>query len=142
MKPLSVVHFWQFSPSIENFQVAMIRKEPMPLFAGRLANHAELDHVLQRLRHSGGRERELFGCCGDREVQIGLADRVSIRVDAVLRALQREIGHFSWTSYESGTVATLFLSRTPERTERVSEQIRRALTAYLEKNSGRQRFAG
>ena len=56
------VSFRQLGASVENFQVAMIRKEPMALFAGRLTDHAELCHVLQSLRHSWSRERELFGC--------------------------------------------------------------------------------
>jgi hypothetical protein len=34
----------------------MIREQPMALLAGGLTNHAELDHVLQNLRHSGRRE--------------------------------------------------------------------------------------
>ncbi len=41
--------------------------------------------------------------------------KVSGRVDRVLSALQHEVGKFSWCSYESGTVAMLFLARTPER---------------------------
>lgn len=64
--------FWKFGAPVENFQVAVIREEAMALFAGRLANHAELHHVLQSLRHSGRRERELFGCCGDRDDRLAL----------------------------------------------------------------------
>jgi hypothetical protein len=60
------VSFSQLGASVENFQVAMIRKEPMALFAGRLTDHTELYHVLQSLRHSWSRERELFGCRWDR----------------------------------------------------------------------------
>ena len=50
----------------------MIREEPMALLAGRLANHAELDHVLQGLRHSGRRERKLLGCRRDRDDRLAL----------------------------------------------------------------------
>jgi hypothetical protein len=45
----------------------MICEKAMALFAGGLADHAQLDHVLQRLRHSGSREGELFGCRGNRD---------------------------------------------------------------------------
>ncbi len=65
--------------------------------------------------------------------------RVSIRVDAVLRVLQKEIGRFSWTSYESGTVAMLFLSRTPERTEQVASHFKSILGRH---SSGRVRCQG
>ena len=44
---------------IENVQVAVIREEAMALFSGRIANYAELDHVLQSLCHSGRREGKL-----------------------------------------------------------------------------------
>lgn len=64
------------------------------------------------------------------------AQRVSIRVDAVLIALQREIGGFTWTSYESGTVAMLFLSRRPERTERIAAHFKSMLGRH---SSGRVR---
>ena len=57
-KALSVARFWHFGASVEDFQVAMIRKEAMALFAGSLPDHAEVHHVLQSLRHSGRRERE------------------------------------------------------------------------------------
>jgi hypothetical protein len=36
----------QFGASVENFQVAVICEEPMPLLAGGLPNHAEPHHVL------------------------------------------------------------------------------------------------
>jgi hypothetical protein len=64
---LSAARFGQFGASVENFQVAVISEEPMPLFAGRLTNHAKLHHVLQSLSHSGSREEELFGCRGNRD---------------------------------------------------------------------------
>jgi hypothetical protein len=67
------------------------------------------------------------------------AQRVSIRVDAVLIALQKEIGFFSWTSYESGTVAMLFLSRMPERTEQIAAHFKSMLGRH---SSGRVRFGG
>ena len=59
--------FWRFRSTVENFQVAVICEEPMALLAGRLTNHAELDHVLQSLRHGGRREGELPCCRGDRD---------------------------------------------------------------------------
>ena len=69
---LSAACFWQFRAPVENFQVAMIRKEPMALFAGRLTNHAEPHHVLQSLRHSGRREGELLGRRRDRDDRLPL----------------------------------------------------------------------
>lgn len=60
------------------------------------------------------------------------AQKVSGRVDAVLRALRHEVGKFSWCSYESGTVAMLFLARTPERPGRV----RRHFVSFLGRHAG------
>ena len=54
---------------------------------------------------------------------------VPARVDAVITTLLKEIGRFSWTSYESGTVAMLFLSRTPERTGDVARHFRATLAS-------------
>jgi hypothetical protein len=51
----------QFGASIENFQVVMICEEAVSLFAGRLADYAELHHMLQCFCHSGGGKRKLFG---------------------------------------------------------------------------------
>jgi hypothetical protein len=50
--------------------------------------------------------------------------KFSVRVDAVLGVLHREIGRLSWTRYESGNVAMLLLSRTPERTDHVADRAR------------------
>jgi hypothetical protein len=50
----------------------VIREEAMALPAGGFANHAEPHHVLQSLRHSRRRERELFGCCGDCDDRLAL----------------------------------------------------------------------
>ena len=50
----------------------MIREKAMALFAGRLANNAELHHVPQSLRHSRRRERELFRRCGDCDDRLAL----------------------------------------------------------------------
>src|SRR5579864_6432755 len=69
--------FWEFGAPVENFQVVVIREEPMPLFPGRLLNHAELHHVLQSLRHSGRRERKLFGCRRDRDDRLALKVQVN-----------------------------------------------------------------
>ena len=63
---------WQFGALVEDLQVAMIRKEAMALFAGSLPNHAELHHVLQSLRHSGRRERELLSRRRDRDDRLPL----------------------------------------------------------------------
>src|SRR5208282_5752760 len=64
---LSTACLGQFGASVENVQVAMVCEKAMALFAGGLADHAELDHVLQSLRHSGSREGELFGRRGNRD---------------------------------------------------------------------------
>src|SRR5271165_4145502 len=64
---VSLTWFWQFGASVEDLQVAVIREEPMSLFAGRLTDHPEIYHVLQSLRHSWRRERELLGCRRDRD---------------------------------------------------------------------------
>jgi hypothetical protein len=69
---VSGVCFWQFGAPVQNFQVAVIREEAMALPAGGFANHAEPHHVLQSLRHSRRRERELFGCCGDCDDRLAL----------------------------------------------------------------------
>lgn len=47
--------------------------------------------------------------------------RVASRIDEVLDTLRLEIGGFSWSSYESGTVAILFLARVSARTASVAE---------------------
>lgn len=49
------------------------------------------------------------------------AQSVSARVDAVCRTLNCAIGSCHWTSYESGTVAMIFLSRSQPRTAAVAE---------------------
>lgn len=46
--------------------------------------------------------------------------RVALRVDTVLDAICRVIGVFSWSSYESGTVAMLFLSRSESRAAKIA----------------------
>ncbi len=50
----------------------MICEEAMSLFAGRLADYAELHHVLQCLCNSGGGKRKLFGCRRDRDDRLAL----------------------------------------------------------------------
>lgn len=49
------------------------------------------------------------------------AQRVASRVNDVLDTLRQEIGSFSWCSYESGTVAMLFLARVRARAAFVEE---------------------
>jgi hypothetical protein len=44
------------------------------------------------------------------------AQRVTRRVDRVLEILRGSIGHFGWCSYESASVAMLFVSRAATRT--------------------------
>ncbi len=53
--------------------------------------------------------------------------RVAHRVDEVLGAIREQIGEFGWSSYESGSVAMLFLSRDCDRAAAVSEHFRRIL---------------
>jgi hypothetical protein len=55
------------------------------------------------------------------------AQRVAKRVDAVLGVLTREIGAFSWSSYESGTVAMLFLSRDNNRISKLARLFEKVL---------------
>ena len=49
------------------------------------------------------------------------AHRVSERVDAVCRVIRNEMPECQWCSYESGTVAMIFIAREPERTIAVAE---------------------
>jgi hypothetical protein len=67
-----VARFWRFSSSVEDLQVAMICVAAMALLAGRLANHAELHHVLQSFRHSGCRQRKPLRCRRDRDNRLAL----------------------------------------------------------------------
>ncbi len=53
--------------------------------------------------------------------------RVSDRVDKVLNTLRDEIGDFRCCSYESPTVAMLFLSRLPPRTTSVAKHFKTLL---------------
>jgi hypothetical protein len=53
--------------------------------------------------------------------------RVADRVDKVRQAIGKRIEKLGWSSYESGTVAMLFLSRDHHRVEAVSEHFRRIL---------------
>jgi hypothetical protein len=54
------------------------------------------------------------------------ATRVSVRVDQCLAAIARETNGF-WCSYESGTVAMLFLSRRTDRTSDAQKALQRLL---------------
>jgi hypothetical protein len=60
------------------------------------------------------------------------AQRVRARVDAVLSALAATTGRAGWCSYESGTVALLFLSRTAARTSMVADHFRAMLGRHAE----------
>jgi hypothetical protein len=65
------------------------------------------------------------------------AQRVSVRVDAVLAVLSGNASASGWCSYESGTVAMLFLARDVERVGAV----RRAFSELLGSHAdGRIRF--
>jgi len=64
------------------------------------------------------------------------ARRVPDRVDEVLRILRGQIGAFNWCSYESGTVAMVFLARTRARTTLVARHFGRILGRHA---SGRIR---
>lgn len=48
------------------------------------------------------------------------AQRVCDRVDAVCRVIQAQMPGCHWCSYESGTVAMIFLARTGERIQKVA----------------------
>lgn len=67
---------------------------------------------------------QLLDCSTDRLLVVYQHVRgrqVAGRVKDVMQTLERVIGNFHACSYESGTVAMLFLSRAPERTERVEK---------------------
>lgn len=49
------------------------------------------------------------------------AQRVADRIDTVLTTLRNQIGEVSWCTYESPTVAMMFLTRAPARTTQVAE---------------------
>jgi hypothetical protein len=71
------------------------------------------------LLHAGGRMVIVY--------QHVRAQRVRARVDAVLSALAATAGPAGWCSYESGTVALLFLSRKGARTSTVADHFRAML---------------
>jgi hypothetical protein len=58
------------------------------------------------------------------------AQAVSRRVDAVCRALNGAIDGCNWCSYESGTVAMMFLSRSRQRVVDVTTHFRRLLGGH------------
>ncbi len=60
------------------------------------------------------------------------AQRPSDRVDAVLASLRAQAGDFAWSSYESGTVAMLFLSRKEERACAVADHFRGLLGRHAD----------
>ncbi len=55
------------------------------------------------------------------------AQHVAARVDSVLNTIGKEVGAISWSSYESGTVAILFVSRESGRTTEVAGHFRSLL---------------
>ena len=67
------------------------------------------------------------------------AQRVSDRVDAVCTAIRAESPEVSWCSYESPTVAMIFLSRKPERIASVQRHLGELLGNHA---NGRIRVSG
>ena len=65
---------------------------------------------------------------------------VASRVDEVLDTLRHEIGGFSCCSYESGTVAMLFLARAPVRTAFVAEHFATLLGRHAARRIRRSEF--
>jgi hypothetical protein len=65
---------------------------------------------------------------------------VASRVDEVLDTLRHEIGGFSWCSYESGTVAMLFLARLPMRTAAIAEHFEALLGRHAAGRIRRSEF--
>ncbi len=55
------------------------------------------------------------------------AQPVASRVDSVLYALQREVSPFHWCSYESGTVAMLFVAKQGGRIATTAKHLRELL---------------
>ncbi len=60
------------------------------------------------------------------------AKKVADRVNEVLDVLKAEVRDFSWCSYESGTVAMVFLARTGTRTEQIREHFASILGRHAE----------
>lgn len=72
------------------------------------------------------------------------AQKVSVRVDECLASLTKDICDFGWCSYESGTVAMVFLSGQPSRTRSVAETLRVLLGRHAVQRvrSGERRSSG
>lgn len=51
------------------------------------------------------------------------AQKVMARVDTCIATVAKDIENFGWCSYESGTVAMLFLSHQPDRTKDVGKAL-------------------
>lgn len=66
------------------------------------------------------------------------AKPVAIRVDEVMNSVRQAIGRLSWCSYESATVAMLFLARLPARTVPVATHFRDLLRRHAD---GRSRMS-
>jgi len=108
-----VARFWHFGASVEDFQVAMIRKEAMALFAGSLPDHAEVHHVLQSLRHSGRREREMLSRRRDRD------DRLPLKVLVICTKINNYKDLGAKKSYKRGSTGSLSRARTPKSHSRM-----------------------
>jgi hypothetical protein len=61
------------------------------------------------------------------------AKKVSVRVNECLDKLKKDIGSFGWCSYESGTVAMIFISRRPSRTKDVAVALKTLLGRHAVK---------
>jgi hypothetical protein len=60
------------------------------------------------------------------------AQRVSARVDAVIQSLRPHVARASWCTYESGTVAMLFLARDGNRVAAVVQHFANLLGRHVE----------
>jgi hypothetical protein len=58
--------------------------------------------------------------------------QVSKRVDSVLGTILTQIGEFGWSTYESGTVAMLFIARGYRRPAEVVQHFRESLGRHAE----------
>jgi hypothetical protein len=88
---------------------------------GRYVKPLEIDRLLR------GSERVLA------IYQHVRAQRVSQRVDEVCSTVKREVGERHWCSYESPTVALIFLSRCPGRPLEIATHFRKLLGKRADK---------
>jgi len=80
--------------------------------------------------------KQLLDTANDRMVMVYQhirAQPVTTRVKSVLDAMQRDIGPFRWCSYESGTVAMIFIARRRKRTDSVEKHFCKLLGQHSDK---------